>query len=364
MKLGDMKRTSWIPLDVGDQQWQRLRGAAEGDEADVSQWVLGDHMMTLRDLPIRALVLNDGVKSQVECACALCRNMSHIKQNDFQKYNKIHFVHFSRKETLPWRLVSAALYAPSLLPLGTKQVTYQWKRETMHGGGREEELSRDRTETNRQAEICGQRAAGASFSTSHVVLVVACPKINPFFRSLLIGADLIIEIKGPSSPISIPPLDALQNYLEIKDGKPQLKLSHNYMYQIQGVLHISQRKTCNFVVWTPEGMVSLKIQHDTEFWENKMVTKLLTFFYDSLLPEIIDPRHPRNMPIRERPHIKSAQEAKQLSDFDKGVIVGCHLSGLSSQAIARKVNRSKSMVAFVLRKWKVDGHCANAARSW
>ncbi|KAJ8865614.1 hypothetical protein PR048_033134 [Dryococelus australis] len=43
--------------------------------------------------------------------------------------------------------------------------------------------------------------------------------------------------------------------------------------------------------------------------------------------------------------------------------VGCYLGGLSGRAIARKVNRPKSTVAFVLRKWKVHGHCANAARS-
>ncbi|KAJ8886737.1 hypothetical protein PR048_012949 [Dryococelus australis] len=70
-------------------------------------------------------------------------------------------------------------------------------------------------------------------------------------------------------------------------------------------------KTCNFIVWTPEGMVSLEIQQDKEFLENKMVTKLLTFFSDSLLPEINDPRHPRNMPISECPYIKSAQDVKR-----------------------------------------------------
>ncbi|KAJ8873443.1 hypothetical protein PR048_024260 [Dryococelus australis] len=131
----------------------------------------------------------------------------------------------------------------------------------------------------------------------------------------LIGDDQIIKVKCPSSAISMPPLDAHAKgkikYLEMKDGMPQLKLSHNYMYQVQGVLHISWQKTCNFVVWSPEGMVFLKIQRDKDFWENKMVTKLLTFFYDSPLPEIIYPRRPRNMPIRELPHIKSAQEAKR-----------------------------------------------------
>ncbi|KAJ8886243.1 hypothetical protein PR048_012452 [Dryococelus australis] len=130
-----------------------------------------------------------------------------------------------------------------------------------------------------------------------------------------IGDDQLIEVKCPSFAISMPPLDGLAKgkikYLEMKGGIPQLKLSHNYMYQVQGVLHISRRKICNFVVRTPEGMISLKIQQDKDFWENKMVTELLTYFYNSLLPETIDPRHPRNMPIYECPHIKSAQEAKR-----------------------------------------------------
>ncbi|KAJ8884354.1 hypothetical protein PR048_016211 [Dryococelus australis] len=60
---------------------------------------------------------------------------------------------------------------------------------------------------------------------------------------------------------------------------------------------------------------------------------------------------------------KEMARGTELSDFDKGVIVGYHLSGLSSRASAGKVNRPKSTVAFVLRKWKVVGHCTNAVCS-
>ncbi|KAJ8880747.1 hypothetical protein PR048_017217 [Dryococelus australis] len=60
---------------------------------------------------------------------------------------------------------------------------------------------------------------------------------------------------------------------------------------------------------------------------------------------------------------KEMARGAELSDFDKGVIVGCHLSRLSSRALAQNVNRPKSTVALVWRKWKDDGHCANAARS-
>ena len=52
----------------------------------------------------------------------------------------------------------------------------------------------------------------------------------------------------------------------------------------------------------------------------------------------------------------------ELSDFVKGIIVSCDLSGLSSRAIAVKLNRSKSTVSFILRKWKIDGHCDNGER--
>ncbi|KAJ8894241.1 hypothetical protein PR048_006853 [Dryococelus australis] len=51
-----------------------------------------------------------------------------------------------------------------------------------------------------------------------------------------------------------------------------------------------------------------------------------------------------------RLHAATRKHCDGLSDFDKGVIVVCHLSGLSSRAIAGKVNRPKSKVAFVLRK--------------
>ena len=55
----------------------------------------------------------------------------------------------------------------------------------------------------------------------------------------------------------------------------------------------------------------------------------------------------------------------ELSDFDKGIILGCHLSlnGLSSRARDGKLNKTKSTVASVLHKWKDDGHCDNGEHS-
>ncbi|KAJ8889414.1 hypothetical protein PR048_008913 [Dryococelus australis] len=135
----------------------------------------------------------------------------------------------------------------------------------------------------------------------------------PFFAASpdgLVGD--IIEVKFPSSAKTMLSMDAIGkgkiNVMEIQNDKLRLKVSHYYMYQVQGLLHISRRNTCNIVVWASHSMISMQIR-DKEFWENKMLGKLETFFNHCLLLEIIDPKHSWNMPIREHKHIKEAQIA-------------------------------------------------------
>ena len=49
----------------------------------------------------------------------------------------------------------------------------------------------------------------------------------------------------------------------------------------------------------------------------------------------------------------------ELSDFEKGVIVGYHRNGRSIRGIASELKYPKSTVAYVIRKWKVSGDCRN-----
>lgn len=44
------------------------------------------------------------------------------------------------------------------------------------------------------------------------------------------------------------------NFMNIIDGELKLKTSHDYYYQIQGQLHITERQNCYFVVWTSKGI--------------------------------------------------------------------------------------------------------------
>lgn len=43
--------------------------------------------------------------------------------------------------------------------------------------------------------------------------------------------------------------------MNLIEGELKLKTSHDYYYQVQGQLHITDRKYCYFAVWTPKGII-------------------------------------------------------------------------------------------------------------
>ena len=49
----------------------------------------------------------------------------------------------------------------------------------------------------------------------------------------------------------------------------------------------------------------------------------------------------------------------ELSDFQKGEIVGYHRNGRSLKDISKELNIPKSTVAFVIKKWKMSGKYRN-----
>ena len=86
--------------------------------------------------------------------------------------------------------------------------------------------------------------------------------------------------------------------------------AHYYFYQVQGQLHITDRKYCIFCLWTPKGLKSIKVERDDAFWKTEMEPKLVQFYLECMLPELIDSRHNRCMPIRE-PQFILAERAKE-----------------------------------------------------
>ncbi|GIY83098.1 transposable element Tc1 transposase [Caerostris darwini] len=60
--------------------------------------------------------------------------------------------------------------------------------------------------------------------------------------------------------------------------------------------------------------------------------------------------------------ISRLQDAAQLSDFEKGIIIGYHQCGRSLRDISSDLKYPKSTVAYVIKKWKVSGDCRNVPR--
>ncbi|CAN7946283.1 unnamed protein product [Ixodes hexagonus] len=130
----------------------------------------------------------------------------------------------------------------------------------------------------------------------------------------LIGDDGLIEVKCPDSDKTLLELSKTRKDFCLHSGpdsKLCLKKRHNFFYQIQGQLNISKRRYCVLVVWTV-GDTHIEVVHrDEKFWNEHMLPQLLFFYKECLLPEIIDPRVPYGLEIREPPRILQAIKQKQ-----------------------------------------------------
>jgi hypothetical protein len=71
------------------------------------------------------------------------------------------------------------------------------------------------------------------------------------------------------------------------------------MYQIQGQLEITDRKYCYFFVYTRKDYHCELILRDSDFWKSKMIEKLQKFYYSAFLPEYLDSRVERELPLRD-----------------------------------------------------------------
>ncbi|CAI6376671.1 unnamed protein product [Macrosiphum euphorbiae] len=139
----------------------------------------------------------------------------------------------------------------------------------------------------------------------------------------LIGEDTLVEIKCPYSAENLDPNEAIiQKKITIwKTNKNKeitgIDRNHKYYYQVQGLLHITKRKYGIIACWTRKGIKYEKIERDDTLWQTKMFPKLNDFYFNCLLPELVDPRHPRSMPIRNPKNILEAKRRKNEQKMNK-----------------------------------------------
>jgi putative phage-type endonuclease len=136
----------------------------------------------------------------------------------------------------------------------------------------------------------------------------------------IVGDHGIVEIKCPSSAAEMSVEEAIEKgkvSFWMKNNEMKINRKHNYFFQIQGQLHISKRDFCIFAVWTKGGLKVERIHRDEEFWKEFMEDKLKKFYLNCMLPELVDPRFSRSMPIRNPPYILAAQEKRSIASVKR-----------------------------------------------
>ncbi|KAF0747565.1 YqaJ domain-containing protein, partial [Aphis craccivora] len=130
----------------------------------------------------------------------------------------------------------------------------------------------------------------------------------------LVDDDKIIEVKCTPSIGQKTLEDAaidkkLQFCLELTEtGQLKLKENYKYYWQIQGQLNITKKIECIFILFSMGNNLYVQnINRDEYLWTNKMLPKLINFYMDCMLPEIVDPRVPRGLRIRDPAKITEAQ---------------------------------------------------------
>lgn len=121
--------------------------------------------------------------------------------------------------------------------------------------------------------------------------LVQCPDCNPTAG--------LVEIKCPfkwrSSMIKAACEDA-DFCCQMHEGNIQLKRSHAYYFQVQGQMGITDRKWCDFVVWTCQEMHVERIKFDEELWMD-MKQKLRMFYTRGVVAELFSSRVERKKPL-------------------------------------------------------------------
>lgn len=133
----------------------------------------------------------------------------------------------------------------------------------------------------------------------------------------LVGEDTIVEIKCPLNVYNKSAIDAVKDkkltFLKDVNGELVVNKKHIWFYQIQGQLHITKKEKCLFAIWCGEDrpLITRTIEKDNDMWKHEMENKLCNFYLTCMLPELVDPRYPRNLKIRDPPTIQEAIKKKQ-----------------------------------------------------
>ncbi|KAF5278270.1 hypothetical protein FQR65_LT15704 [Abscondita terminalis] len=135
---------------------------------------------------------------------------------------------------------------------------------------------------------------------------------NPYLGASpdgLVEDDGLIEVKCLPSLLNHKIRDSSSNRtcFHIVDNEIRLKTNHSFYYQIQGQLNICRRNYCDFIIYSDNDFHIERINKDVRLWKDQMLPKLKQFYFELMLPEIVDGRITRGLKVRQctySPHLE------------------------------------------------------------
>jgi len=102
---------------------------------------------------------------------------------------------------------------------------------------------------------------------------------------------VVVEIKCPSrgkdNTVEELILNGYEHLMKGDNGQVILKESSPYYCQVQGEMAVKGFNLCHFVVWTPCDMEVVSVAFDEQFWHDKLLPKLKSFYDSFIRPELL-----------------------------------------------------------------------------
>ena len=110
----------------------------------------------------------------------------------------------------------------------------------------------------------------------------------------------VMEVKCPHCLVEkdIPDLVDAPKFCLTSDaaGTFQLRRDHQYYYQVQTQMHVTEKAYCDFLVWAPLSVHLERVLPDGVFWKQCM-NQASQFYMQGILPELLGrwfTRHPKS----------------------------------------------------------------------
>ncbi|KAG5867835.1 hypothetical protein JTB14_002161 [Gonioctena quinquepunctata] len=177
-------------------------------------------------------------------------------------------------------------------------------------------------------------------------------KINE--SSARIAKNGIIEIKCPFKIRNMDPDIAIKQgllpYVDKASGK--LKTSHEYYYQVQGLLEITNSDWCDFIIYTFRGIKTERIARDENTWE--VILNKVSDSEEKLL-KIIDYISKTDSLIKDNTKLKN--EVKSLDAKLNDLKQTSRLNNLEIQGVPEKANENLISILQIIGEY--IGHEVN-----